>query len=438
MSLDIKKAIKYFNGDELASTVWETKYKYGEPGDDDEEVTPDDMHIRMAKEFGRIEKNYQNNEHASFITDTEENLKLSEYGRTRKDLNANRIYQLFKDFKYIIPQGSVMSQLGNNKQIGSLSNCFVIGSIIDSYGGIMLKDQELIQLMKRRGGVGLDISNLRPNKTPTSNAAKTSTGAVSFMNRFSNSTREVAQNGRRGALMLSMNVNHPDIESFVSIKNDRTKVTGANISVSLTDEFMDAVKENKDYYLRYPIDTNVEKLHNLEFMKYNIMKKFILYNDDGKEKIVWIKKIKAKNLYDLIISNAWENAEPGQIFIDRHWDYSPDSVYPEFKGITTNPCVVGDTIVKTDKGDIKISEIVNKFNNGKEFKILSYNEENGNLEFKPLFNAQKTKENTTILEIESECGEKIRLTPNHKVYTEEDGWIEAVKLSKNHTILTIK
>ena len=201
MSLEIKqKRNKYFNGDSLAVTVWCDKYKNGDAGASDEERTPDDMHLRMAKPFARVDSDYQAIELAKMINNPD--IDLSEYGLNRKDLTVKEIYELFKNFKYIVPQGSIMSQLGNNAQIGSLSNCFVIGQPADSYGGIMLKDQELVQLMKRRGGVGIDISTLRPSETPTSNAAKTSTGAVSFMERFSNSTREVAQNGRRGALML--------------------------------------------------------------------------------------------------------------------------------------------------------------------------------------------------------------------------------------------
>lgn len=329
MDLDNKKSrLKYFSGDSLAVNVWNDKYKYGN-GTPYEERTPDDMHLRMAKEFARIDAVYQIDELKKVV---DGDLNLSEYGKTRKDLTVKEIYSLFKDFKYILPQGSVMSQLGNDDQIGSLSNCFVIGQPEDSYGGIMLKDQELVQLMKRRGGVGIDISTLRPTATPTSNAAKSSTGAVSFMERFSNSTREVAQNGRRGALMLSIDVRHPDVADFVSIKGDRTKVTGANISVSLRDDFMEAVKADKDYVLRFPVEAPNHKIE----LEYDVLTKTEYYQYDGAP--IWYKKVRAKELYALIIKNAWENAEPGQIFIDRHWNYSPDGIYPQYKGITTNPC----------------------------------------------------------------------------------------------------
>jgi len=316
-----EKRRDYFNGDDLAVNVWKDKYKLSG------EITPDDMHLRIAKEFSRVDANYQVDELAQSIKG--DYLNLSNYGKSRNDLTTKSVYEFFKDFKYIVPQGSIMSQCGNNEQIGSLSNCFVIGQPEDSYGGILLKDQELVQLMKRRGGVGIDISSLRPDKTPTSNAAKTSTGAVSFMERFSNSTREVAQNGRRGALMLSIDVRHPDVADFVTIKNDRTKVTGANISVSLRDDFMEAVKKDGDYIMRYPIDTEINEDYDFDSLQYDVL---IQDGDD------WIKKIKAKELYDLIILNAWDNAEPGQIFIDRHWNYSPDGAYAQYRGITTNPC----------------------------------------------------------------------------------------------------
>jgi len=315
--MDKISEVEYFGSDELAASVWRGKYAM------EGEVNPDDMHLRMAKEFARIEEKY--------ITTIEDGTpktweKLSVYGSKRKELTEDKIYILFKDFKYIVPQGSIMSMLGSNK-IGSLSNCFVIGQPEDSYGGIMQKDQQLVQLMKRRGGVGLDISTLRPSGTTVTNAAKTSTGAVSFMERFSNSTREVAQGGRRGALMLTIDCRHPDVFDFVNVKKDRTKVTGANISVMLRDDFMQAVKNDADYILRFPCDKDI--ITKCENFEYNKLYEF----GEGQ-----IKKIKAKELYDSIVENAWENAEPGQMFVDRHHSYSPDSVYPQYKGVTTNPC----------------------------------------------------------------------------------------------------
>ena len=218
----LDSCLAYFKGDELAATTWMNKYAIKNKKGEYLEHTPNQMHKRMAVEFGRIEQKYLESE-----TEVE---GLSEYGKTRKLLSENDIYDLFKDFKYVIPQGSVMSSLGNDNVIASLSNCVVVPPVFDSYGGIFHTDQQLAQLFKRRCGVGVDLSNLRPRGAQVSNSAGTTTGAVSFMDRFSNTTREVAQNGRRGALMLTMDIAHPDIEEFVTIKQDLSKITGANIS----------------------------------------------------------------------------------------------------------------------------------------------------------------------------------------------------------------
>lgn len=317
-----EKLLNYFKGDDLAASVWLRKYAA------EGEETPDDMHKRMAKEFARVENEYINSD-LEYSCPNPEN--LSEYGRTREDLSEDKIYNLFKDFKYIIPQGSVMSQLGVDS-IGSLSNCFVIGQPEDSYGGIFQKDQEMAQLMKRRGGVGLDISTLRASGAPTTNAAKSSTGAVSFMHRFSNTTREVAQNGRRGALMLSMDVNHPDIMEFIKIKRDLSQVTGANISIKLNNEFMKAVENDEDYILRFPCDWKADD--ETSGLEYNELSTY--YDYDGS--IKYRKKIKAKEYWDEIIKSAHNVAEPGLMFWDNMVDYSPDGVYPQFKQVTTNPC----------------------------------------------------------------------------------------------------
>lgn len=299
----LKNAMRYFDGDELAATTWMNKYAVKTPAGAYLEKTPDDMHRRMAREFARVERKYQNPDQPS------EN--LSEYGQRRGALDEEAIYQLFKEFKYVIPQGSVMAALGNKEMIASLSNCVVVPPVFDSYGGIMYTDQQLVQLFKRRCGVGVDISGLRPKNAPVSNAAGTTTGAVSFMERFSNTTREVAQHGRRGALMLTMDVAHPDIEDFVTIKQNLSKVTGANISIRLSDEFMKAVDENKKFTLRWPIDDPDPK-----------------YN----------KQIDARELWQTIIKCAHNTAEPGLIFWDRQHHYSTSSVYPGFENSSTNPC----------------------------------------------------------------------------------------------------
>jgi len=302
----LKASIEYFNGDELAATTWMNKYAMTDNDGEFVESSPDDMHNRMAKEFARIENDY------TLRYDLNGGAKfLSEYGQQRGPLTEEKIYNLFKRFGYIIPQGSVMSSLGNHYKLASLSNCIVVPEMHDSYGGVFYTDQQLAQLFKRRCGVGVDISNLRPSGSKVSNAAGSTSGAVSFMNRFSNTTREVAQNGRRGALMLSMDIAHPDVEDFITIKQDLQKVTGANISIRLSDEFMKAVDNNTEYTHRWPIDSDNPK---------------------------FTKTIKAKELWDTIIKCAHNTAEPGLIFWDRqHW-YSTSSVYPGYKNTSTNPC----------------------------------------------------------------------------------------------------
>lgn len=299
----LSSSLSYFKGDELAATTWINKYAVKKSDGTYSELTPDDMHQRMAKEFSRVESKYSKVKTASE--------GLSAYGSGRKKLTEKAIYNLFKDFKYVIPQGSVMFGLGNHEIIASLSNCVVIPPAYDSYGGIFYTDQQMAQLFKRRCGVGVDLSELRPKDAKVSNAAGSTTGAVSFMNRFSGTTREVAQNGRRGALMLTMDIAHPDIEEFITIKQDLTKVTGANISVRLSDEFMQAVENKESYTLRWPIESKDPK---------------------------YTKEIDAQELWKTIIKSAHNTAEPGLIFWDRQHNYSTSSLYPGFKNSSTNPC----------------------------------------------------------------------------------------------------
>ena len=384
----LNSTLTYFKGDELAANVWINKYALKDIDGNIYELSPDDMHHRLAKEIARIESKYIN------------------------PLSENKIYDLIKDFKYIIPQGGPMSGIGNTIQITSLSNCFVIGNKADSYGGIMQIDQEQIQLMKRRGGVGHDLSHIRPKGAPVKNSALSSTGIVAFMERYSNSTREVAQDGRRGALMLSLSIKHPDAEDFIDAKLEQGKITGANISIKIDDDFMKAVESNQIYIQQFPIDAKIPKL---------------------------TKEIDANSLFKKIVHNAWKSAEPGILFWDTVMRESVSDCYADlgYNTVSTNPCVVGETFISTDKGDIRIDEIVKRFNNGENFNILSYNESNKKLEYKPMCNAQKTKDNAEILEIETESGSKIKLTPDHLVLTEEYGWIEAKKLNTNCTILEI-
>ena len=286
----IQASLDYFKGDSLAATVWVSKYALKDSQGNIFEKSPDDMHRRIASEIARIESKYAN------------------------PLSEKEIFDLIKDFKYLVPQGSPMTGIGNPFQVASLSNCFVIGSDnSDSYGGIMKTDQEQVQLMKRRGGVGHDLSHVRPKGSPVKNSALTSTGLVPFMERYSNSTREVAQDGRRGALMLSVSVNHPDAADFIDAKMEQGKVTGANVSVRIDDLFMKAVKADALYEQKYPIFSDAP-----------------LYS----------KVIKAKELWDKIIHNAWKSAEPGILFWDTIINESLPDCYADlgYKTLSTNPC----------------------------------------------------------------------------------------------------
>lgn len=313
--------LEYFKGDELAASTWRNKYAA------EGEQTPDDTHRRLAKEFARVESNYnwKSNINRAFSN-------LSNYGYVRPQLDEEAIYQLFKDFKYIIPGGSVMSGCGTGALV-SLSNCFVIGSPKDSYAEIMKTRSQQAQLMKRRGGVGYDLSQLRPRGAKVNNAARSSTGAASFMDVCSDITNEVAQNGRRGALMLSMSINHPDIEEFITKKQDLTKVTGANISVKVTDEFMQAVVNDEEYYLRFPVDVELPKVR--EEIPYGELVPFGNLIDKN---VSFIKKVRARELWDTLMHCAWNTAEPGIMFEGAMHNYSPDGVYEDFRMVGTNPC----------------------------------------------------------------------------------------------------
>ncbi len=286
-----KSSLDYFKGDELAARVWVNKYALKDSFGNIFEKNPNDMHRRLAKEISRIEKTYAN------------------------PLTEDEIFEVLRDFKYIVPQGGPMTGIGNDFQIASLSNCFVIGhdGPSDSYGGVMKIDQEQVQLMKRRGGVGHDLSHIRPKGSPVKNSALTSTGIVPFMERYSNSTREVAQDGRRGALMLSVSINHPDSESFIDAKMTEGKVTGANVSVKIDDAFMQAVVEDKSYVQSYPV-----------------------YSENPKN----VKEINARQLWNKIVHNAWKSAEPGILFWDTIIRESVPDCYADlgYRTVSTNPC----------------------------------------------------------------------------------------------------
>ena len=286
-----QETLKYFKGDDLAARVWVNKYALKDSYGNIYELTPDDMHKRLAGEIYRIEQKYRN------------------------PMDKQLIYQLLKDFRYVVPQGGPMTGIGNMYQVASLSNCFVVGNEgnSDSYGGILKIDQEQVQLMKRRGGVGHDLSHIRPKGSPVKNSALTSTGIVPFMERYSNSTREVAQDGRRGALMLSVSIKHPDSEKFIDAKMEQGKVTGANVSVKIHDDFMEAVEKQIPYRQQYPI---------------------------GSEHPHYTRDINAGNLWQKIIHNAWKSAEPGILFWDTIIRESVPDCYADlgYRTVSTNPC----------------------------------------------------------------------------------------------------
>ena len=284
-------SVSYFGGDELAARVWSTKYALKDSFGNLYELTPDDMHHRLASEIARVENRYAN------------------------PMSETELFELLRDFKYIVPAGSPMTGIGNDFQVASLSNCFVIGQdgSADSYGAIIQIDEEQVQLMKRRGGVGHDLSHIRPHGSPVKNSALTSTGLVPFMERYSNSTREVAQDGRRGALMLSVSIKHPDSEAFIDAKMEQGKVTGANVSVKIHDDFMQAAINKQMYQQQYPIDAAEPSFS---------------------------KEIDAHKLWKKIIHNAWKSAEPGVLFWDTITRESVPDCYADlgYKTVSTNPC----------------------------------------------------------------------------------------------------
>ena len=286
-----EESLRYFQGDELAARVWVNKYAVKDSFGNIYEKSPEDMHWRIANEVARIEAKYPN------------------------ALTSEELFDLLNHFKYIVPQGSPMTGIGNNYQVASLSNCFVIGvdGEADSYGAIFKVDEEQVQLMKRRGGVGHDLSHIRPKGSPVKNSALTSTGLVPFMERYSNSTREVAQDGRRGALMLSVSIKHPDSEAFIDAKMTEGKVTGANVSVKLTDAFMQAAIDGTPFVQQYPIDATEP---------------------------VFKKEISAADLWKKIVHNAWKSAEPGVLFWDTILKESVPDCYADlgYRTVSTNPC----------------------------------------------------------------------------------------------------
>lgn len=357
-------SLKYFNNDELAAEVFAGKYALRDFDGNLLESTPTDMHHRLAMEFARIEKKYENPIEYSDIF-----LALSRWD--------------------IVAQGSPMSAIGNPYQFQSLSNCFVIESPHDSYGGILKADQEQAQIMKRRGGVGFDISTIRPKSLRTSNAARTTDGIGVFMKRFSSTCREVAQGGRRGALMLTISVHHPEIRTFINIKRNREQVTGANISIRLTDEFMQAVKEKKDVELRFPVEKNVK--HTIE------------------------SHIDANELWNEIIEAAHESAEPGLLFWDTVQRFSPADAYSEFGygSTSTNPCLSYDTkvAVADGRGYVEIGKLAAE---GFDVPVYAVNDQ-GKIIIKKMRNPRLTGHNVPVFKVTIEGGHTFKATGNHKM-----------------------
>lgn len=387
-----ESALKYFDGDILATNVWIKKYALKD-GDKFLELNPDDTIRRLADEISRAESQFPN------------------------PLSHREIYNTLKDFKYFIFAGSILFGAGNNNSV-SLANCFFIDNKSDSYGGIFNTDESMAQLMKRRGGVGVTIEHLRPQTANVNNSAQSSTGAVSFMHRFSSTTREVAQDGRRGALMISCHIHHPDILDFIHVKDDLTKVTGANVSVKVTDEFMKAVEHNEDFILHWPVQQVQPKID--EMIPYNKLIK----TEDGK----YLRRVKAKDIWLEIVNMAHKNAEPGVLFWDNIISESPADAYSRFGFETrgTNPCVTGDTLVSVADGRnvVPIKQLAEE---GKDVPVYSLNDK-GKIEIQLMRNPRITGYNQPIYEVTLDSGDKLHVTPNHKIRLKNGTYKEAKDL----------
>jgi len=380
-----QSGLQYFKGDILATNVWIKKYALKSKTENYYlELSPDETIKRLAKEIHRIEQKYPN------------------------PLSYEEIYESFKNFKSFIFGGSIQFGLGNIDQISSLGNCFFIDNGSDSYGGIFNTDESLVQLMKRRGGVGITLEHLRPATATVNNAAQSSTGATSFMDRFSNSTREVAQDGRRGALMITMHINHPDILDFIMKKDDLTKVTGANVSVKVTDEFMNAVEKDEDYLLRWPVESSQPRM--LEKFTYNKLHR----TEDGS----YVRRVKAREIWNTIVKQAHKNAEPGVLFWDNVIKESPADMYSNlgFKTLGTNPCVVGDTLIAVADGRNAVS-IRELSETGKDVPVYCTNPMTGRTEIKWGRNPRKTGIKREVWKLRLDDNSELIATPDHQIFT---------------------
>lgn len=381
-------ATEYFDGDTLAAGVWLNKYALKDSFGNIYERTPDEMHRRIAAEIARIESRYKN------------------------PMPEEEVYALLRRFRFLVPQGSPMSGIGNPFQVVSLSNCFVIGvqGSADSYGAILKMDEEQVQLMKRRGGVGHDLSHLRPGGTPVMNSALTSTGILPFMERYSNSTREVAQDGRRGALMLTLAVQHPDAPFFVDAKLDNTKVTGANISLRIDDEFMQAVREGKPYRLRFPV---------------------------GSKKPLLEREINAGELWKKIVHNAWKSAEPGVLFWDTVLRESVPDCYADlgFGTVSTNPCLTGDTLVAVadGRGHVPIGDLAKT---GKDVPVYCLNEK-GRIEIQWMRNPRLTGKMQKVYRLTLDDGSTMRATGNHRFRLKNGEYREMEQIQPGDSLMIL-
>jgi ribonucleotide reductase alpha subunit len=413
--------LKYFKGDQLATTVWIDKYSLKnkvneESGErvDYYELNPDMMHRRIAKEFARIEQKY------------------------KEPMTEEEIYQLLKGFDYIIPQGSPMAGIGNSFVNTSISNCFVVGNQPDSYGGIMMADEEQVQLMKRRGGVGQDLSHLRPSGAIAGNTPLgESCGMTLYMDRYSNSTREVQQDGRRGALMLSVSIHHPDSEKFIDKKMTPGSVTGANVSIRVSKEFMECEKNNKPFYQTFPVDKTIQELvpnFDQSINEYQFNKLYAGPIIDGQK--TYFKKVDPKKIWDKLCYNAWKSAEPGILFWDRVLEESPCRFYgAEWLERSTNPCFTGDTMVAVadGRGYVSFRQLAEE---GRDIDVYSESD-NKVITIKTMRDIRVTAKDQKIFKITFTSGDSIRATENHKFYTTANKEVELKNLKKGQQLRSI-
>ena len=393
--------MSYFNGDSLASAVWANKYalkinsKYLE-------LSPVDTIDRITDEVYRAENQFPN------------------------PLSREEIHSNLKDFQNFIFGGSILFGAGNKHQISSLGNCFFIDNGADSYGGIFNIDETMAQLMKRRGGVGVTIENLRPTSAAVNNSAQSSTGSTSFMDRYSNTTREVAQDGRRGALMISEHINHPDSPEFIIKKDDLTKVTGANVSLKITDEFMKAVQNDQDYILHWPTTHTQPKIN--EQLMYNKLYKL--------ESGLYVKKVRAKELWDSLIHQAHKNAEPGILFWDNIINESPADCYADEGFVTkgTNPCIIGETLIATADGRNAVS-IKQLTKERKDIPVYSTNINTGRTEIKWGRSPRLTQKNAAVWKLVLDDNTELIATPDHKILTSKLEYKELKDLIAGESIV---